>query len=394
MRVGAVVMPAVVACPVRVTGAVRRVLIRRARGQKTAYRDKIRAQIVLRAAERQTNTGIAAELVITADTVRTWRGRFAEHGLAGLKDRPRCGRPSRFSAVQVAQVTSLACQLPAHAGAPLARWSCPELARETVAQGVVEAISAATVRRWLARDAIKPWQYRSWVFPRDPDFAVKAERVLDLYERRWNGKKLDADEYVISSDEKTSIQARCRCHPTLPPGRARMMRINHEYERGGALAYLAAYDVHQARVFGHCAPSTGIVPFMALVAQVMTVEPYATAKRVFWIVDNGSSHRGQAAIDRLAKRFPNAVMVHTPLHASWLNQVEIYFSVVQRKVVSPNDFTDLHEVEQRLTDFEKRYNATATPFRWTFTRDDLHDLLARINHHEQQETTTDLPTAA
>jgi hypothetical protein len=201
------------------------------------------------------------------------------------------------------------------------------------------SVSAATVRRWLTRDAIKPWQYRSWIFPRDPDFTTKAERVLDLHQRRWNGRKLGPDEYVISSDEKTSIQARCRCHPTLPPGKARMMRVNHEYERGG------------------------------------------------------SSHRGQTAIDRLANRFPNAVMVHTPLHASWLNQVEIYFSVVQRKVVSPNDFADLHEVEQRLTDFAKRYNATATPFHWKFTRHDLHDLLARISQHEQQET-TELPTAA
>ena len=173
-----------------------------------------------------------------------------------------------------------------------------------------------------------------------------------------------------------------------------MMRVNHEYERGGALAYLAAYDVHRARVFGHCAASTGIVPFMTLVEQVMTQQPYASAKRVFWIVDNGSSHRGQAAIDRLARRFPNAVMVHTPVHASWLNQIEVYFSVVQRKVVSPNDFTDLAEVEQRLIDFEQRYNATATPFRWRFTRDDLHDLLARISHHEQQEAEGQLPTAA
>src|SRR4051794_12362344 len=160
-------------------------------------------------------------------------------------------------------------------------------------------------------------------------------------------------EYVISSDEKTSIQARCRCHPTLPPGKARMMRVNHDYRRGGALAYLAAYDVHRAQVFGRCAASTGIGPFMALAEQVMTQEPYASAKRVFWIVDNGSSHRGQAAIDRLAGRFPNAVMVHTPVHASWTNQIEVYFSVVQRKVVSPNDFTDLAQVEQRLTDFEQ-----------------------------------------
>jgi transposase len=360
----------------------------------TPYRDKVRAQIVLRAAERQTNAQIAVEVGVSVDTVRTWRGRFARHGLAGLRDLPRSRRPSRFSAVQRAQVTALACQLPTAAGVPLARWSCPELAREVVDQGIAEVISPATVRRWLTRDAIKPWQFRSWLFPRDPDFAVKAERVLDLYERRWAGRTLGSREFVISADEKTSIQARCRCHPSLPPGRARVMRVNHEYTRGGALAYLAAYDVHRARVFGSCAASTGIVPFMALVEQVMTIEPYASAKRVFWIVDNGSSHRGQAAIDRLAARFPNAVMVHTPTHASWLNQVEIYFSVVQRKVVSPNDFTDLAEVEQRLAGFEQRYNQTARPFRWTFTRGDLHDLLERISQHEQQQAAAEFGVAA
>lgn len=101
-------------------------------------------------------------------------------------------------------------------------------------------------------------------------------------------------------------------------------------------------------MFGRCEPTTGIDPFMALVAQVMSQEPYASAKRVFWVVDNGSSHRGRKAADRLTKAFPNAVLIHTPVHASWLNQVEIYFSVVQRKVVSPNDFTDLTEVENRL----------------------------------------------
>ena len=132
-----------------------------------------------------------------------------------------------------------------------------------VGPGIAEEISAATVRRWLARNAIKPWQFRSWLFPRDPDFAVKAGRVLDLYEGRWDGRKLGPGEFMISSDEKTLIQARCRCHPGPPPGKARMMRVNHEYGRGGALAYLAAYDVHQARVFGRRAPSTGIVPFAA-----------------------------------------------------------------------------------------------------------------------------------
>jgi transposase len=378
-------MSAVCACPITLTGSIRRVLKRRARGQKTPHRDRVRARIVLLAATRCANADIAAELRTTADTVRKWRGRFAEHGLEGLVDRPRSGRPRRFTAVQAAEVKSLACQLPAATGVPLSLWSAPELAREMMIRGLAEQISASTVRRWLAADAIKPWQYRSWLFVRDPDFAAKASRVLDLYAGAWEGEPLGAGEYVISSDEKTSIQARCRCHPSLPPGKARAMRVNHEYKRGGAISYLAAYDVHQARVFGRCADSTGIVPFMALVEQVMTVEPYASSRRVFWVVDNGSSHRGQKAIDRLAKRFPNAVMVHTPVHASWLNQVEIYFSVVQRKVVLPNDFTDLTEVEHRLADFEARYNATAKPFDWKFTQDGLRDLLARIDRHEQQD---------
>ncbi|MFJ3533470.1 transposase [Streptomyces sp. NPDC090132] len=135
------------------------------------------------------------------------------------------------------------------------------------------------------------------------------------------------------------------------------MRVNHTYRRGGALAYLAAYDVHRARVFGRCEDRTGIVPFMNLVTQVMTTEPYASAKRVFWIVDNGSSHLGRKAANRLTEAFPKAALVHTPVHASWLNQVEIYFSAVQRKVVSPNDFSDLDEVR----DGSEASKATTTP---------------------------------
>lgn len=159
----------------------------------------------------------------------------------------------------------------------------------------------------------------------------------------------------------------------------------------GALAYLAAYDVHQAQVFSHRSAKTGILPFMTLAEQVMTREPYASAKRVFWVVDNGSSHRGQAAIDRLTARFPNAVMVHTPIHASWTNQIEIYFSIIQRKVLTPNDFTSLDQVEDRLTAFEQRYNATARPFRWRFTPADLEDLMARIERHEQKELNLQQP---
>ncbi|MFC5201880.1 IS630 family transposase [Streptomyces kaempferi] len=350
-------------------------------GHRTEHRLRMRAQVVLHAARGHSNARIARATGLHLDTVRCWRGRFAEHGLGALADRERSGRPPSFTALQVTEAKALACRLPAETGVPLARWSCPELAAELSVRGITGPVSASTVRRWLRDDALKPWQHRSWIFITDPGFRAKTQRVLDLYARTWRGVPLGEDEYVISADEKTSIQARCRCHPTLAPGQARAMRVNHTYGRGGALAYLAAYDTHAAKVFGRTEPTTGIDPFMHLVAQVIAQEPYVSAKRVFWIVDNGSSQRGKKAADRLSAAFPNAVMVHTPVHASWLNQVEIYFSVVQRKVVTPNDFTDLTQVGDRLRAFEDRYNATAQPFQWKFTTSDLDDLLARLDQH-------------
>jgi transposase len=363
------------------TASERERLKKMAYGHKTEHRLRQRARIVLHAARGRSNARIARETGLHLDTVRTWRGRFAGKRLPALSDRKRSGRPATFTPLQTAQVKALACQLPAERGTPLSRWSCPELAREIVHRAIADTISASTVRRWLRQDAVKPWQHHSWIFITDPAFRARAEHVLDLYARTWQGEPLGPDEYVISADEKTSIQARCRCHPTLAPGQARAMRVNHTYGRGGALAYLAAYDVHHAKVFGRTEPHTGIDPFMNLVTQVMSTEPYASAKRVFWIVDNGSSHRGKKAVGRLTAAFPNAVMVHTPVHASWLNQVEIYFSVLQRKVVSPNDFTDLTQVTDRLRAFEDRYNATAQPFQWKFTTSDLDDLLARLDRH-------------
>jgi transposase len=344
----------------------------------------LRARIVLAAAGGASNAGIARDLAVCEDTVRKWRRRYAGDRLAGLADAHRSGRPRHFSAVQRAQVTAIACELPATRGTPLSRWSSFELACEAIEAGVVVDISASTVARWLAADAIKPWQYRSWIAPRAPDFASKAAVVLDLYARVWDGKPLGTGDYVLCSDEKTSIQARCRCHPTLPPGKARMMRVEHEYGRGGALAYLAAWDVHRGQVFGRCAKTTGIAAFGQLVEQVMTTEPYASANRVFWIVDNGSSHRGEAAIDRMNNTWSTARLVHTPVHASWLNQCEIYFSVVQRKVVTPNDFYDLADVENRLMAFQDLYSAAAKPFNWKYTTKDLNALLARLDAHQHR----------
>jgi transposase len=364
------------------SGAARGELESASRRATAPFRLVLRARIVLLAADGLANCAVAARLGTCDDTARKWRRRYCERGLAGLADAPRPGRPRTFPARVVAEVKALACELPAASGRPLARWTCPELARAAVAAGITEAVSASTVRRWLADDAIKPWQHRSWIFPRDPHFALKGGRVLDLYQRTWEGQPLGADEYVLSADEKPGVQARSRIHLPLPPGPGRAMRVESEYQRCGTLAYLAAYDVHRARVIGRCEPTTGIKPFTALIDQVMRTEPYASARRVFWVVDNGASHRNWAAAARLADAYPNAQMVHLPVHASWLNQVEIYFSVIQRKLLTPDDFGDLDGLAEQILAFENHYNAAARPFDWRFTRTDLNQLLTRLGKHD------------
>ena len=168
-----------------------------------------------------------------------------------------------------------------------------ELAGEVQRAGLVATISGSTIWRWLDADAIRPWTHRSWIFPRAPDFATKAGRILDLYDRVWEGQPLTTDDYVISADEKTSIQAR--------------------------------------------------------------------------------------------RRYPNLVLIHGPVHASWLNQIEIYFSIVQRKVVTPNDFTSLAVVEDRLLAFQRHYEALVRPFEWTYTRRDLAEFLEKLDRHSRRQ---------
>lgn len=294
---------------------------------------------------------------------------------------PARAGPELFPPEVVVQVKALACELPATLGVPLSRLRTADIVREAQRHGIVATVSDKTVWRWLHEDAIRPWQHRTWIFPRDPDFAHKAGRILDLYARRWDGHPLTGEDFVLSADEKTSIQARLRTHPSTPPRAGQPMRVEHEYDRGGAWAYLAALDVHRAKLFGRCERTTGIVPFDRLVTQVMSQSPYREARRVFWIVDNGSSHRGAACVRRLQTAFPNLVPVHGPIHASWLNQIEIYFSIVQRKALTPNDFHSLEEVEERLLAFQNYYESIARPFEWRFTKDDLAALIRKLDGH-------------
>jgi hypothetical protein len=256
----------------------------------------------------------------------------------------------------------------------------PDIHRIVIAEGHVDSISPSTIWRILHEAGLKPWRYRSWIWSRDPLFYDRAAPALDLYRGIWKGQPLRPDEFVISADEKTSIQARIRIHETEVAADRRGLRVEHEYERGGAWTYLAGYDVHRVKLFGRVEMENGIEPFHRLISQVMRREPYASARRVFWIVDNGSSHHRSTFPERLRLWYPNAVAVSLPTHASWLNQIEIYFSILQRKALTPNDFRNLDDVRERLHGFAKLFMRARNgePFNWNFTRRDLRALLNRI----------------
>jgi hypothetical protein len=281
----------------------------------------------------------------------------------------------------------VACELPAQRAPPLSRYRLADLQRVVAEEPAVGSLSRSTLWRLLARDALKPWRYRLGIFPRDPAFADKAGRVLDLYAGWWAGQALGPDDYVLSANEQPSIPARERCHPGRPPGPGQPQPIECESARRGAVQYLAAWDGRRGGVFGRCEAHTGIAPFGRLVEQVMSQPPYRTAARVFWIVDNGSSHRGAAASARLQGAYPNLILVHRPLPASGLNQIASYFSIIQRKARTPNAFPTTAAVAQRLPAFEQRTNAAPRPFAWRFTR-------AELERRLRERDPTPLPAVA
>jgi hypothetical protein len=290
--------------------------------------------------------------------------------------RPR-GQARFFPPRDQAIVKAIACETVSKTKLPLSRLSTSDLAKEA-SQALGRDISGTTVLRIVDSDAIKPWRYESWIFPQDLRFAEKAGRALDLFAGTWDGKPLGHRDSIISSDEKTGIQARIRCQDTEPTGPGRAMRVEHGYGRGGALQYLAAWDVRRGHVMGRCEANTRIVPLGRLVEQVMQTEPYRSVNRVFWVVDNESSHRGQAAVDRLRKAYRKAVLVHTAVHASWLNQVEIYFSIIQWKILTPNDFASLEEVEEFLYLYKELSNREPRPFDRKLDRNALIRFLSRM----------------
>jgi hypothetical protein len=283
-----------------------------------------------------------------------------------------------FPPLQKATVKAIACELPAMRGLPFSRFSTVDIAQIAIREGIVESISPTTIWRWLDEDAIRPWYQQSWVFPRDSQFLTKAQPILELYQGFWQSDALTDYDFVISADEK-SIQVLSRCGHTAAVA-GRIGRYDYQYERHGTITYLAALDVFSGKVFGRTADGNGILPFSHLIDDVMSQEPYQSANRVFWIIDNGPAHHPNTFGARLQADYPNAFAIHLPTHASWLNQIEIYFSIVTRKLLKPNDFDDLEDMVWRLINFEAIYNETSEPFNWKFTRDDLQK---RFRHIDQ-----------
>ena len=343
----------------------------------------IRILIILLADAGKTIVQTAEILGCCEQTVLNQRQRFLQRRSAGpvtaLLDLPRSGRPVTYGAKERAQVVAIVCEtLEAHQ-LPLSRLSITDLQRIVVKEAGLATLSHASLGRILKQNVLKPWQYRYWLFPRDPDFVTKACVVLDLYAGFWQGQRLGLDEYVLSADEKT-IQILARCHPSLLASPGHHQRVEFEYERLGTVAYHAAWDVFRARIFGLVVPTTCIVTFNQLIDQVMSQAPYQNSSRTFWIVDGGRAHHPNTFPARLQGLYSNAVAVPLPVHASWLNQIEIYFSIVQRKVLTPMEVTDQEMLTTRLLNFQDYYQETAKPFSWKFTADDLKKRLEALHN--------------
>ena len=359
-------------------------------GYKSA-RLVIRFLIILLADKGKTIAATAEILGCCEQTVLNQRKRFlarrSEGPVAALMDLARSGRPVTYGPQERVRITAIVCETLWKRELPLSRFSIADLLRVVTQEEGLTGLSHSSLGRFLRQDALKPWRYRYWLFPRDPEFVSRACVILDLYAGFWQGQRLGPNEYVLSADEKT-IQVLARCHPSLPTVSGYEQRVEFEYQRRGTVAYHAAWDVFRGRVFGRVAPNTCIATFNQLVDLVMTQAPYQTAERVFWIVDGGSAHHRSTFPARLHSMYANAIVVSLPVHASWLNQIEIYFSIVQRKVLTPLDVTDKTALTERLLGFQNYYQEIAKPFSWKFTSDDLKRRLDAIKELFVQSNVT------
>ena len=362
-------------------------LERMVRTSTAAQRDVLRANIVLLAAEGHANSMITEMLGVEENTVGKWRRRFAKRRIAGLRDEPRSGRPPKFTARQKTRVLKKATQRPRDHGVPFSHWDSAALSRLAVEAGIAESIHPTTVWRWLNEADLKPHRVQYWLRSEDPDFEEKSQDVIGVYLAA--SRRAKRGIVTFSIDEKTSIQARERVRPDLRVIPATPQRIEHEYECHGTLCLTAGLNVATGEVQGLLTPDRPAPVFARFLEDLIASVP--DAKKIHIVADNLNTHLHHDACDVVAaasnitydpdryKTMPergkflttagHRVLFHfTPKHASWLNQIEIWFSVLARKLLNRESFASLRELRAALRRFISYYNRhLAHPYRWTYT---------------------------
>jgi transposase len=336
-------------------------LERLGRSQTVAAGLARRARMLLLAADAVPLGQIATLVGVDRNTVRSRLDRFRAERLASLRDRPRPGRPPVFTLAVMLHLVRLACELPGQHGRSLSLWTCTELARQLIRDGLVATISAATVQRLLAARRLKPWRWQYWLHPkgpRDAEFLRRTQEIADLTTR-----ELARHEVVLSGDEMTSLQPRPRTSPTRPAQPGRRVQLEHEYRRKGARNLFAAFNTRTAQVIGACFARKRQVEFIAFLERLLLAfDPSITT--IHLICDNVSVHRGKQVQAWLAEH-PRIVLHFLPVHSSWMNQVEQWFSILRRKRLKCPNFADLTELTACIEQFIAEWNQTGQPFKWT-----------------------------
>lgn len=342
---------AVAAMTVVLDEQTRRGLSQTARSVRAQVRAVLRAKIILAAADGLPNARIAVDLRIGIDTVRKWRGRFAVSGLVGLTDAKRSGRPRRHGADVRVQVVAVATSAPP---APESTWSHRRIAEQLADT----TISPSQVGRILADCDLRPYRVRGWLTRRDdPLFWTRATDICDLYLHP------PPDAVVLSIDEKTAIAARSRKHPARPAAAARPVRQEFEYVRHGTVSIVAALDVRTGQTVTEPITRNDSVTFQRFLTMLdASIDP---TKQIHIVLDNGSSHVAKATRAWLAAH-PRWHVHWTPVHASWLNQVELYFSALTRRVIRHGNFPSREDLINKIETYVIEKNTTAKPYRWTY----------------------------
>ncbi len=320
-----------------------------------------RARALLLLEQGHTYVATAKLVGLAEYHIRKWARRFLEQGVMGLSEKPRPGRLPVFPPEVALHVVKLACERPDRFGTSLSQWDCTELTRQLQADGLVQVISPETIRRILRSHKLKPWRQHLWLSakaPRDEQFARLVHILVDLYTRT-----LGQGEMVLCADEKTNLQPRPRLAATLPPRPGYPLRLEHEYKRGGALHVFAAFDTRTGKVYARTARRKRQEEFIAFLTQLQREIP-SSVTRIHLVLDNASIHKGKRVQIWLQshRRF---VCFFLPVHCSWMNQVEQWFSILQRKRLRISDFSGLDQLAERLMTFVEEWNAHAHPFNWS-----------------------------